>query len=95
MVTSTPSMFNLNAYILINSDTTHSFVSCNFAAQSALDPIPLSSRLEAYTPIRNSLWPMQMLKGCLFLIEGLVIEANLIIIELYNLDVILVLTFWQ
>ena len=45
--------------------------------------------LEIATPIEESLWPSQMLKGSLFSIEGQVMEADLILVDLKGLDVIL------
>ena len=54
-----------------------------------MTPVPLGCGLEIATPTRESLWPSQMLKGRLFSIEGQVMEADLILIDLKGLDVIL------
>ena len=54
-----------------------------------MTPVPLGCGLEIATPTRKSLWPSQMLKGSLFSIEGQVMEADLILIDLKGLDVIL------
>ena len=54
-----------------------------------MTPVHLGCGLEIATPIGESLWPSQMLKGSLFSIEGKVMEANLILIDLKGLDVIL------
>ena len=54
-----------------------------------MTPVPLGCGLEIATPIGESLWPSQILKGRLFSIEGQVMEADLILIDLRGLDVIL------
>ena len=54
-----------------------------------MTPVPLGCGLEIATPIGESLWPSQMLKGSLFSIEGQVMEADFILIDLKGLDVIL------
>ena len=54
-----------------------------------MTPVPLGCGLEIATPTRESLWSSQMLKGSLFSIEGQVMEADLILINLKRLDVIL------
>ena len=51
--------------------------------------VPLECGLEIATPTRESLWPSHMLKDSLFSIEGQVMEADLILIDLKGLDVIL------
>ena len=54
-----------------------------------MTPVSLGCGLEIATPTGESLWPSQMLKGSLFSIEGQVMEADLILIDLKGLDVIL------
>ena len=54
-----------------------------------MSPVPLGCGLEIATSTGESLWPSQMLKGSLFSIEGQVMEANLIVIDLKGLDMIL------
>ena len=54
-----------------------------------MTPVPLGCGFEIATPTGESLWPSQMLKGSLFSIEGQVMEADLILIDLKGLDVIL------
>ena len=51
--------------------------------------VPLGCGLEIATPIGESIWPSQMLKGSLLSIEGQVMEADLILTDLKGLDVIL------
>ena len=54
-----------------------------------MTPVPLGCGLEIATPTGESLWPSQMLKGSLFSIEGQVMQADLILVDLKGLDVIL------
>ena len=54
-----------------------------------MTPFPLGCGLEIATPTGESLWPIHMIKGSLFSIEGQVMEAELILIDLKGLDVIL------
>ena len=85
----TLSIFGDDACVLIDPGATHSFISRGYVARVGMTPVPLGCGLEIATPIGESLWPSQMLKGSLFSIEGQVMEADLILIDLKGLDVIL------
>ena len=85
----TLSIFGNNARVLINPGAIQSFISCEYVARVGMTPVPLGCGLEIATPTRESLWSSQMLKGSLFSIEGQVMEADLILINLKRLDVIL------
>ena len=89
VVTGTVSIFGDDAHVLIDPGATHSFISREYVARVGMTPIPLGCGLEIATPTGESLWPSQMLKGSLFSIEGQVMEADLILIDLKGLDVIL------
>ena len=89
VVTGTLSIFGDDARVLIDLGATHSFISREYVARVRMTPVPLGCGLEIATPIRESLWPSHMLKGSLFSIEGQVMEADLILIDLKGLDVIL------
>ena len=89
VVTGTLSIFGNNARVLIDPGATQSFISCEYVARVGMTPVPLGCGLEIATPIGESLWSSQMLKGSLFSIEGQVMEADLILINLKRLDVIL------
>ena len=89
VVTGTLSIFGDNARVLINPGATHSFISREYVARVGMTPVSLGCVLEIATPTEESLWPSQMLKGSLFSIEGQVMEADLILIDLKGLDVIL------
>ena len=82
VVTSTLSIFGDDARILIDPGATHSFISHGYVARVGMTPVPLGCGLEIATPTGESLWPSQMLKGSLFSIEGQVIEADLILVDL-------------
>ena len=83
------SIFGDDARVLIDLRATHSFISRECVARVGMTPVPLGCGLEISTPTRESLWPSQMIKGSLFSIEGKVMEAYLILIDLKGLDVIL------
>ena len=89
VVTGTLYIFGDDARVLIDSGATHSFISHEYVTRVEATPVPLGYVLEIATPIGESLWPSQMLKGSLFSIEGQDMEANLIVIDLKGLDVIL------
>ena len=89
VVTGTVSIFGDDARALLNPGATHSFISREYVARVGMTPVPLGCGLEITTPTGESLWPSQMLKGSLFSIEGQVMEADLILIDLKGLDVIL------
>ena len=88
-MTGTLSIFGDDARVLIDPGATHSFISRGYVARVGMTPFPLGCGLEIATPTGESLWPSQMLKCSLFSIEGQVMEANLILIDLKGLDVIL------
>lgn len=52
-------------------------------------PVPLDYCMEISAPARESLWPTKVFKGCLFWIDGQVMEAYLILLDLKGFDVIL------
>ena len=89
VVTGTLSIFGDDARVLIDPGATHYFISCKYVARVGMTPVPLGYGMEITTPTGESLWPSQMLKGSLFPIEGQVMEANLILLDLKGLDVIL------
>ena len=88
-VTGTLSIFGDDARVLIDPGVTHSFISHEYVARVGKTPVPLGCGLDIVTPTGESLGPSQMLKGSLFPIEGQVMEADLILIDLKGLDVIL------
>ena len=88
-MTGTLSIFGDDARVLIDPGATHSFISRGHVARVGMTPVPLGCGLEIATPTGESLWPSQMLKGSLFSIEGQVMEADLILVDLKGLDVIL------
>ena len=89
IVKGTLSIFDDDARILIDPGATHSFISSEYVERVGMTPVPLGCGLEITTPTGESLLPSQMLKGSLFSIEGQIMEADLILIDLKGLDVIL------
>ena len=70
VVTGTLSIFGDDARVLIDTGATHSFISREYVARVGMTPVPLGCGLEIATPIGESLWPSQMLKGSLFLLRA-------------------------
>ena len=89
VVTGTLSIFADDARVLIDPATTQFFISRGYVARVGMTPVPLGCGLEIAIPTGESLWPYQMLKGSLFSIEGQVMEADLILVDLKGLDMIL------
>ena len=89
VVTCALSIFGDDAHVLIDPGATHSFISREYVTRVEATPVPLGCGLKIATPIGESLWPNQMLKGNLFSIEGQDMEADLIVLDLKGLDVIL------
>lgn len=74
--------------MLINLRATHSFICREFAACMDVAPVPLDYYIEICIVAKESLWPIKVLKGLLFCIEGQVMDVNLIVLDLQRLDVI-------
>ena len=89
VVTGTLFIFGDDARVLIDPGATHSFIAREYVTRVGMTPTPLGCHLEIATPTGDSLWPSQMLRGSLFSIEGQVMEADLILLDLQGLDVIL------
>ena len=89
VVTGTLSIFGDDARVLIDPGVTHSFISREYVAPVGMALVPLGCGLEISTPTGESLWPSHMLKGSLYSIEGQVMVADLILIDLKGLDEIL------
>ena len=70
VVTGTLSIFGDDARVLIDPGATQSFISREYVTRVEATLVPLGCGLEIATPIGESLWPSQMLKGSLFSIEG-------------------------
>lgn len=89
VVTGTLSLYGFDVHVLFDLGATHSFVSWEFITKVCITLVLLKGHLEVTTPVRESLWPSQMLKGSLLFVEGQVMTANLIVLDLYDVDVIL------
>lgn len=63
-------MFDTETCMLIDPGAMHSFVSYKFVACVGVTPIPLDYYIEIRKLVGESLWPTQVLKGCLFWIDG-------------------------
>ncbi|KAL5831658.1 hypothetical protein ACOSQ4_017012 [Xanthoceras sorbifolium] len=76
VVTGTITVFDKNAYVLIDPGATHSFVSMGFAANASIESQPLDCSMVVSLPTGNSL-----------LVEKFL--ADLIVLDIHDFDVIL------
>ncbi|XP_077223413.1 uncharacterized protein LOC143857026 [Tasmannia lanceolata] len=77
------------AYVLFDSRTTHSFVSSSFATLHLLPSVPMDHDLCVSTPVGKDLMTDRISKTCPIRIGDKELLADLILLELYDFDVIL------
>ena len=66
-----------------------SFVSTSFALHADQELSPLKHKLVVMTPLREQISRNTIFKGCEILIDGVVLKANLILLEMWDFDIIL------
>ena len=88
-VTGMISISNLDAYVLIDSGSTHSFVSTNFAKNLSGNLTKLKNGLLVCTPLSDPVEVNEMYLDCLIKIEDEEVKANLLPLNLDDFDVIL------
>ncbi|KAI9161285.1 hypothetical protein LWI28_016023 [Acer negundo] len=76
------------AFVLFDSGSTHSFVSHTFARKIDCVPDMLKTKLCVATLSGESLYAKEFLKSCRIQIESKVLEADLIILDMRDLDII-------
>ena len=89
-VTSIIFVFGEQARVLFDFGASRSFIIISFALHANRELTPLKSKLIVTTPLGQRILRASMYKGCEVLIEGVVLKANLIPMEMSNCDVILV-----
>ena len=82
-------VFGEPARVLFDSGASRSFISSSFALHADRELTPLKSRLVVTTPLGEGILRTSVFKGCEILVEGVVLKANLIPLEMTDFDVIL------
>ena len=82
-------LFSTHAKVLFDPGSTHSFVSCAFAKNHDKSPELLDFELSVSTPIGDTLMTNIGLKSCIICIEGIELLADLVLLDMYDFDVIL------
>ncbi|XP_039146814.1 uncharacterized protein LOC120284058 [Dioscorea cayenensis subsp. rotundata] len=89
VITSTLSIFQHNAYALIDFGSERSFVSTTFACHADSPPSPLESELVIQTPLGEEVVRSLVYRECHVLVSGVVLKADLIPLEIKDFDAIL------
>ena len=82
-------VFGTPAPILFNFGSSRSFVSSSFALHADQELASLKNKLVVTTPFGKQILHNTIFKGCEVSIEGVVLKANLISLEIHDFDVIL------
>ena len=89
VVTGTMSVFDRNAYILIDPGATHSFISVEFAANASIAPQLLDGAVVVSLPTGDSIVAETVYKSSKISIESQEFMADLIVLAISEFDVIL------
>ena len=82
-------VFGTPAQVLFDFGSSRSFVSSSFALHVDRELAPLKNKLVVMTLLGEQIFHNTIFKGCEVLLEGVVLKANLIPLEMYDFDVIL------
>ena len=88
-VTGIITVFGEPARVLFDFGANRSFISSSFALHADRELTPLKSRLVVTTPLGEKILRTLVFKRCEILVEGVVLKANLIPLEMTDFDVIL------
>lgn len=83
------SMCNNNVYALFDTGATHSFISARFIQLIGIKPRSLEISFSVSTTLRDAILSMLICMGCKIIIGGQDHLANLIVLTMYDFDVIL------
>ena len=89
VMTGTIQVFDSDAYVLIDPDATHSFISAKFIAQVNIEIQPIDCSMVVSLPTGDLLIADRVYMGCRVIIEGHEFRANLVLLDIQNFDVIL------
>ena len=81
--------FGIPTQVLFDSRSSRSFVSTVFALHADRKLAPLKNMLVVTTPLGEQILYTSVFKGCEILVECIVLKVNLILLEMYDFDVIL------
>ena len=82
-------VFATPAYILFDSGSSRSFISSSFELHADWELSPLKIKLVVTTPLGEQILRTSVFKGCEILVEGVMLKANLISLEMSDFDIIL------
>ena len=82
-------VFSTPARVLFDFGSNRSFVNITFALHIDWELAPLKNKLVATAPLGEQILRTLVFKGCEILVEGVVMKANLIPLEMCDFDVIL------
>ena len=82
-------VYSIPARILFDTGSNRSFVSTTFALHANRELVPLKNKLVVNTPLGEQILLTSVFKGCKIVVEGVVLKANLIPLEVTDFDVIL------
>ena len=82
-------VFDEPARVLFDSGASRSFISSSFALHADQKLTPLKNGLVVTTPLEERILRTIVFKGCEVPVEGVVLKANLIPLEMDDFDVIL------
>ena len=82
-------VFDTPMRVLFDTGSSRSFVSTTFALHANRELVPLKNKLIVNTPLGKQILRTSVFKGCEIVMEGVVLKANLIPLEMTDFDVIL------
>ena len=88
-MTSINSIFGEPARVLFDFRVSRSFISTSFALHANRELTPFKNKLVVTTPLGERIVRTSVFKGCEVVVEGIVLKANLIPLEMSYFDVIL------
>ncbi|CAL1410109.1 unnamed protein product [Linum trigynum] len=89
VVTGMITLYRHSAFVLIDSGSTHSFISTKFARNLRIPSVKLGQNLGVRTPVGDTLIVDSVIRNCTITVAGYEFEANLIILPFDEFDVIL------
>ncbi|CAN1787445.1 hypothetical protein LINPERHAP1_LOCUS17654 [Linum perenne] len=89
VVTGLITIFGQPAFALMDSGSTHSFISSTFAHKLGIEPTPLGQNLGVRTPVGDTLIVDSVFRSCVIVIAGYDTIVDLILLPFYEIDVIL------
>ena len=89
VMTGTIQVFGSDAYVLIDSGATHSFISTKFIAQVNIEIQPIDCSMVVSLSTGDSLIEDRVYMGCRVIIEGHEFRANFVLLDVQDFEVIL------